>query len=197
MSKGGTRARSGPARDPNSGRSDRARRAAAAAQATDQADAAVTHNEFSPTALPAQGRSGNPPAFPLPKITRSVLDHGGDGKPVKVASDRASAAFRKRELEIWRAVWKTPQAFAWEREPWRWPTIGEFCRLKAIVEAEPESNASLVARLREYRIEIGLTPDGLKMNGWAIAADQLAAQRAKKATAPKKVAAAPQRRLRG
>ena len=202
MTRGGSRPRSGPAQDPNSATSEKRRAAAkksASPTAANPAASAVTTSEFNPMALPAQGRGGNPPAYPLPKVTRYMLDRSSEGKPVKVAADAVTDAFRKREFEIWREIWKTPQAVAWERDPWRWPTIAEFCRVKAIVEAEPDANAALVSRLREYRNEIGLTPDGLRMNGWAIAPDQLAAKRADKATkAPaKKAAAAPVRRLRG
>lgn len=196
MAKGGSRPRSGPSADPNSGRSERARRAAK--KTTESAgELPITAGEFSPTALPARGRTGNPPAFSLPKIVRFVMDRGAEGKSVKVASDRASDAFRKRELEIWRGEWKKPQAVAWEREPWRWERIALYCRLTAVIEAEPESNAALISRQRELAIEHGLTPDGMKANGWAIAPDQLAQQRARKATAPKAVQAEPtQRRLR-
>lgn len=180
MPKGGSRVRSGPAKDPTSARSERAARAASSTTAT-AAEDAVTTSAFNPTALPARGRAGNPPAFPLPK---------------KGSSGTAADSFRKRELAIWREVWKTPQAVAWEREPYRWPTVAEFCRLKAIVESE-SSNAAMFARLREYRNEIGLSPDGLKANGWAIAPDELAAKRAERTTKPAEEKPAPVRRLRG
>lgn len=135
---------------------------------------------FSLTALPSEGFKGAVPAFPLPKTARGGV--------------RPTDSFRKRETEIWRQIWKTPQACAWKREPYRWPTIGEFCRIKAAVELDPDSNAALLSRLREYRNEIGLSPDGLRANGWGIAVDQIAKQAAKKTTPRKKTA--PTRRLR-
>lgn len=163
MASGGTRARSGPAPDPNSARSEK--RGA----------------KFSALALPSEGYRGRVPAFPLPQINRG--------------SAAATKSFRTREIAIWREAWKTPQACAWARESWRWSTIAEFARIKAAVELDPDSNAALLSRLREYRNEIGLTPDGLRMNGWAIVVDEVAKQAAKKTTAPKKKAA-PARRLR-
>lgn len=177
MAKGGARARSGPARDPNSARSEQRAKA-------EKSDVAV-----SVTALPSEGYKGRPPAFPLPQVNRYTLD--GDPHPA------ATKAFRAREMSIWREVWKTPQAAAWSLESWRWPTVGEFCRAKATVELDMGASAALLSRLREYRIEIGLTPDGLRMNGWAIATNQVAAQAAKNtaAKAPAKKAA-PARRLR-
>lgn len=212
MAKGGARPRSGPAKDPNSARSEQARRTstrksaaakAAGAGAVDEsadapASSAITTAEFNPLALPASGRGGRAPAFPLPKIVRfdvQVIE----GKAVKVADRGIGDAFRKRELELWRELWKTPQALAWEREPWRWPTVAKYCRIMASTEAEPDASAALLSRERELRNECGLSPDGLRMNGWAIAPDQLAAKRSEKATtkpaAVKKTA--PVRRLRG
>lgn len=203
MPKGGARPRSGPPADPNSRTSERARRAAKKAAVkpkTEEPEDAVTTTEFNPTALPARGRGGNPPPYPLPKTVRYVLDSRGDGKPTKVSDDTASTAFRKRELAIWREVWKTPQAVAWERDPWRWSTIAKYCRIAASTELEPDASAALLSRERELRNEIGLSPDGLRMNGWAIAPDQLAAKRAERSASAKsatKPATAPVRRLRG
>ena len=168
MSSGGARIRSGPERDPNSARSEKA-----------GAKDALT-------ALPSEGYKRRPPAFPLPRINRYDVDG---------FSASGTKAFRDRELAIWREIWKTPQAVAWSTEPYRWPTIGEFCRVKAAVELDAGSNASLVSRLREYRNEIGLSPDGLKTNGWAISTDEVAKQATKKAAAPAKKTA-PTRRLR-
>lgn len=141
------------------------------------------------TALPAAGRPGNAPAFPLPKISRFRMEFYEGGGKAKVPDAGASAAFRRRELEVWREVWKTPQACAWQLESWRWPTIAEFCRLKTVVELEPDANASLVAQLHRFRDQIGLTPAGLKENGWAIATDQMTPKRAEKKAAAKAVSA--------
>lgn len=169
MTKGGARVRSGPPADPNSARSEQ-------------------RGGVKVTALPSEGYRGRPPAFPLPQIKR----YGTDG-----VNQAATKTFRAREIAIWREIWKSPQAAAWSLESWRWPTVGEFCRIKAAVELDPDSNAALLSRLREYRNEIGLSPDGLRANGWAIAANQVAEQAAKKqaATKPAKKAA-PARRLR-
>ena len=173
MPKGGARPRSGPPADPTSARSER-RGATAAVQVT---------------ALPSEGYRGRAPAFPLPKIGRGLT---ADGRP----DAAAATAFRKRELEIWRAQWKKPQAAAWAQESWRWDRIALYCRWTAVIEAEPDKNASLIARQREVAIEHGLTPDGMKANGWAIAANQVAQQAEKKNAGPAAKKTAPQRRLR-
>lgn len=164
MPKGGARNRSGPPADPASLRS---------------ADRGLVL-----TALPSGGYKNRAPAFPLPKINRFRLEFYEGGGKAKVPDTKASTAFRKRELEVWREVWKTPQACAWSREPWRWPVVAEFCRLKTVVEMEPEANAALVAQLHRFRDQVGLTPAGLKENGWAIAHDETAAKRTAKTAAP-------------
>lgn len=192
MPRGGTRARSGPDKDPTSERSRRAAKKAAATKKTSTKKSTSSsepagHSTINVTALPSEGYAGRVPAFPLPKISRGFT---ADGRANRAATD----SFRRREMEIWQQIWKSPQAAAWSLDSWRWPTVGEYCRIKAAVELDPDSNAALLSRLREYRNEVGLSPDGMKMNGWAIAVNQVAQQAAKKAgAAPAKK---PTRRLR-
>lgn len=202
MPRGGSRARSGPAPDPKSGRSERARATAKKATAAKKAVApakstpAITTTDFNPLALPARGRTGRAPAFPLPKIMRFVMVPGAEGKPTRQVDAGVSNEFRKRELAIWADLWKTPQAVAWEREPYRWSTIAKYARIMTATEAEPDASAALLSRERELRIECGLSADGLKANGWGIAPDEMAAKRAtKKATAKKAAADYPPLRL--
>jgi hypothetical protein len=121
------------------------------------------------TALPAEGNKADAPPFPLGKS----------------AADDLTGL---RELQIWYDAWTTPQACAWVREQWRWQVIAEYCRLKALVELSPASTAALIAQLHRYRDQIGLTPAGLKENGWKIAADETAEKRAEKAAPPSKSA---------
>lgn len=148
MSKGGARNRSGPQKQEGSRTSDRA--------------------GFVLTALPPEGYSGEVPEFPLPKLTRWI-EYFVEKVKRREVDDGATEFFREREVDVWEEAWSTPQACAWSLEPWRWPTIAEYCRLKAVVEAEPDANASLVAQLHRYRDQIGLTPAGLKENGWKVA----------------------------
>lgn len=91
-----------------------------------------------------------------------------DKRRFQVLDEDATDRYRDVELAIWAEAWRTPQAAAWVLQEWRWPIIAEYCRLKTIVESEPDSNASLVAQLHRYRDQIGLTPAGLKENGWQI-----------------------------
>lgn len=201
MPRGGSRVRSGPASDPNSRTSERKRAAAkktAAAAPKEPAAPEITTSDFNPMQLPAAGRKGRVPAFPLPKIIRYISSLDDSGKSLRLPDAVVSNAFRKRELELWKELWKTPQAVAWEREPYRLPTIAKYCRIMASTEVEPDASAALLSRERELRQECGLSPDGLKANGWAIAPDQLAEKRAeKKTSAPAAEKSQPVRRLRG
>ncbi len=75
-----------------------------------------------------------------------------------------------REVEVWREAWRSPQAVAWVSEPWRWRTVAMWVRWSVQMEL-PEASASLgnvVVRLAD---QIGMTPAGLKENGWQIVAE--------------------------
>lgn len=176
MASGGARNRSGPQPDPSSGRSDA--------------------RGYTLTALPSEGYAGEVPHFPLQPIVLFTEYFTGEGKSrirVKERDDGGTDSFREREAEVWAEAWTTPQACAWSLESWRWPVIGEYCRLKSIVEFDPSASAALVGQLHRYRDQIGLTPAGLKDNGWAIAKNEVAAKAAEREdrTTPK-----PKRRLR-
>jgi hypothetical protein len=95
------------------------------------------------TALPPAGYEGEAPSFPLPS-----------------ASDR--------ELEVWAQAWTTPQACAWSLEPWRHRTVALWCRWSVRMEAE-DASAALGNVVVRFADQIGMTPAGLKENGWKIA----------------------------
>lgn len=82
----------------------------------------------------------------------------------------------RRELQLWAEAWTTPQANAWAREPWRWRTVAMWVRAVARSEAA-DSSVSLIAASIRLADQIGLTPAGLRENGWAIARDELGDRR--------------------
>lgn len=172
MARGGARNRSGPQADPNSGRSDR--------------------RGFTLTALPSEGFKGDVPEFPLPQVTRFEIVFEEKAR-LKLPDVAATELYRSRELDVWADVWTTPQACAWSMQSWRWTIAAEYCRLKTIVEMDADASAALVGQLHRYRDQLGLTPAGLKDNGWAIAADEVGEKRDEKPSESKE---APQRRLR-
>lgn len=96
--------------------------------------------------LPAGGFDGEVPDFPLPNVL-------------------------PREAELWDALWRTPQAAKWAEQSWRWQEIGQFVRLSVRLE-DPAAPAGLYAQYRGIRTELGLSPAGLKENGWQIAAPE-------------------------
>lgn len=122
MPSGGARARSGPPPDPNALRRDR--------------DAGEwTH-------LPAAGRQGPPPTWPL---------------------SRPSA----REVELWAHEWTRPQAVMWELNRQQ---VEVAMYVRSLREAE-KPRASVAARtlIRQQQEALGLSLPGLLRNRWVIA----------------------------
>lgn len=125
------------------------------------------------TALPAAGYDGQVPTFPLP--------------------DAATEARRERELELWKWAWATPQACAWSTEPWRWHAVAMWVRTSALCESA-DATAADKNSLHRFADQIGLTPAGLKENGWKVAPIKAEAERAQQDEATE-LPAAPARTL--
>lgn len=123
MGSGGARARSGPAPDPNALRRER--------------DA----GEW--TLLPATGRPGDPPDWPL-------LEQSG------------------REAELWAILWVKPQALMWERLGLEFE-VGLYVRRLAEAE-QAEARVNLSTLVRQMSDSLGLTTPGLRANRWKIEA---------------------------
>lgn len=104
------------------------------------------------TALPAQGYEGEPPRFPLPRP-------------------------KVRERDLWAWAWSTPQAAAWAKEPWRWYSVAMWVRTSVVCEGA-KAKAADKNSLHRFADQIGMTPAGLRENGWKIATDELADKRA-------------------
>ena len=117
------------------------------------------------TSLPAEGHRGYVPVFPLPDVSA-------------------------REEELWKRLWKTPQATAWAREKWRHHAVAMYVRVSVRAE-DPDAPAGVLAQLHRFADQIGMTPAGLKENGWQIAET---AVRAERKARPQE--GAPKRRLR-
>lgn len=125
MPKGGARARSGPAPDPDALRRER--------------------DEGEWTVLPAEGREGDPPRWPL------------EGQ-----SDR--------EAELWELLWSKPQALMWERFGQQLE-VALYVRNLALVE-QPGSPVNLGTLVRQQSDSLGLTTPGLRSNRWKIERSQ-------------------------
>lgn len=121
MVSGGARARSGPA--PTS--TERSHKA--------QADGWAT--------LPADGREGPLPAFPL---------------------DAPSA----REMDLWERLWDTPQAVMWEQLHQDFE-VASYVRLLAIAE-KPRASAIIWSQVKQFAESLGLSVSGMQRNRWTI-----------------------------
>jgi hypothetical protein len=99
------------------------------------------------TALPVEGYAGETPDWPL------------EGKT-------------QREADVWAEAWMTPQACAWIGQSWRWRTVALWVRWSVRMEHDeaPAALGNVVVRLAD---QIGMTPAGLKENGWKIAANEV------------------------
>jgi hypothetical protein len=105
------------------------------------------------TDLPAKGRAGDPPKWPLCGLE--------DGLP-------------DRESVLWASIWVTPQAAAWERLGWTLE-VALYVRLMVLAEA---GDVKAAAELRQWSDRLGLNPAAMLRNRWRVAADQVAAKRA-------------------
>ena len=176
MGSGGARNRSGPSVDPSSARSER--------------------RGVKMTALPAEGYRGEVPDFPLPVriVWHEWLDE--DGAKVRENDQAATGQVAERERELWAWAWTLPQAVAWSQpsEAWRLHTIAMWVRTFVLCESS-EATAADKGSLHRFADQIGMTPAGLKENGWAIARDEVGERRSE-AGEPKVENEAPVRRLR-
>lgn len=121
MTSGGARVRSGPAPDPNALRRER------------------DSGEW--TNLPAAGRAGPPPAWPL--LDGSVREH-----------------------ELWLRLWAMPQALMWERFGL---DIEVALYVRQLERFElPRSPIILGTLVRQMADSLGLTTPGLRANRWRI-----------------------------
>lgn len=151
----GGHARSGPLPDPNSLRS--------------------AQRGLSWTALPSEGYRGKVPDFPLaPAVVVHVLQRGG--AQVREFDEAETDLRQQREAALWEWAWRTPQACAWAREPWRWHAVAMWVRTMAVCES-PDATAADKNSLHRFADQIGLTPAGLRENGWAISKDELGERR--------------------
>jgi hypothetical protein len=124
MPKGGARARSGPV--PTS--RDRSHKA----------KAPDTHGWIT---LPADGRQGDAPAFPLD-------------------------APNTRELELWSTLWESPQAVMWEQLHQHFE-VASYVRLLTVAE-RPDAPVAAWSQVKQFAESLGLSVAGMQRNKWTI-----------------------------
>ncbi|MDX3235664.1 hypothetical protein PV392_08185 [Streptomyces sp. ME03-5709C] len=124
MPRGGARAVSGPPPDPRSLRSTKAM------------------DKGGWRTLPAEGRQGEPPEWPLTEAT-------------------------EREDEVWHELWTKPQAVVWE-DLGQALEVALFVR--TLAEAErPDARVDVKKMVRGYLDSLGLSVAGMNRNRWKIA----------------------------
>lgn len=126
MPKGGARVRSGPPTNPGALR----RRPGDGGEWT---------------VLPAEGRAGDPPAWPLGPNPGA------------------------RAMNLWAALWVTPQAIMWEQGH---QEIEVALHVLTLVDAEqPGAPAAVRTLARQQMDSLGLTTPGMRASRWRIAHD--------------------------
>lgn len=147
--------------------------------------------------LPAEGRKGEPPTWPLPQdldllvklqVAQMTVDDLGqrddlsasDKRKLNQALEKVLFLSRKvdhvdeAERSLWAELWSAPQAVAWERLRYH-REVAQYVRWK--VQAEWGSlDAAREARALSDRL--GLTPLALLRLQWQIVEDEVAVQRA-------------------
>lgn len=104
-----------------------------------------------PVSLPAEGRKGDPPDWPLP--------------------DPPNA----NEQDAWEQLWATPHAVAWERMGWT-RTVARYCRVMVAAE-ERGAPAGLLGQVVVLEDRLGLTPKAMRMLLWQIVTDEVTQKR--------------------
>lgn len=104
------------------------------------------------TQLPAEGRQGEPPAWPL----------------------AASAAF---DEQTWRDLWSTPQAEAWERLGVG--VIRMVARYVVLLAEADVGEPKAAMEVRQIEDRLGLSPLAMLRLRWEVVSDEAAAPRQK------------------
>jgi hypothetical protein len=100
--------------------------------------------------LPAKGRKGRPPAWPLEVVPKT------------------------EERRLWGKLWRTPQAVAWEDYEW-FRVVGRYVRV--VIEAENELDTKLLAEARQLEDRLGLNPLAMLRLRWEVTDDEIGARR--------------------
>jgi hypothetical protein len=106
-----------------------------------------------PVLLPASGRSGPTPHWPLVGRIDPVV------------------------MIRWEQLWSTPQAVAWERMGTATALmVARYC-LMVVAAESPDSTAALLAQVVALEDRLGLSPKAMRMLLWQIAPDEVAERR--------------------
>lgn len=102
--------------------------------------------------LPAGGRQGPAPKWPLTRASRE-------------------------ESALWRELWASPQAIVWESQGWT-RVVARYCRVASLAEASSILAKDAWSEARQLEDRLGLTPKAMRMLLWVITPDEVADRRA-------------------
>lgn len=155
------------------------------------------------TALPAEGRTGKAPRWPLiPDIVTKALrdvaaakvesledeleEARAEGLPIGSVENRLER-FREKlaildarlkeqrriEAQLWRDLWKTPVSAQWERLGYS-REIAQYVRFKVLTEL---GDMDAAKEARQWSDRLGLSPLAMLRLRWEITADEVAEKR--------------------
>lgn len=141
--------------------------------------------------LPAQGREGDPPAWPLPddpsltariefltdeiaeleereladgELSRTDATKWARKREALRAAEHKRDATRENETALWEELWSMPQAIEWERQGWT-REVAQYVRWKSRAELG-DLNAGKEARMLSDRL--GLNPRAMRALMWQV-----------------------------
>lgn len=161
------------------------------------------------TRLPAEGRAGPAPGWPLiPDVvltTRHQLaeakvqalefdleeampsERGAIERKLDTAREKAAimaAQLREQknlEATLWAELWRLPQSVQWERLGWT-RDVAQYVRHKVMAELGDMDGAR---EARQWSDRLGLSPMAMLRLRWEVVADEVTARRETKAAPPK------------
>ncbi|WP_326728978.1 hypothetical protein [Streptomyces phaeochromogenes] len=163
------------------------------------------------TTLPPQGRKGRPPKWPLmddvvltsrrdlalrkaDELELTLLEPNLKGRAKTTAERKADAAReaaliltkqveaqQQIEGELWRELWKTPQAVMWQQLSWT-REVAQYVRWKSRAES---GDLDAAKEARQLADRLGLNPLAMLRLRWRVGEpEESAPTRARKRTAP-------------
>lgn len=121
--------------------------------------------------LPNTEYKGRPPKFPLPPYVLRDFDKDSQ----EWIEDRAgSESWNERESELWRQLWRLPQARAWKQPQLKYLhyQIASYVRECVVCESQSAKAADVAVKIR-LEDRIGLSEAGLQALGWKISEDNV------------------------
>jgi hypothetical protein len=148
------------------------------------------------TRLPAEGRKGPAPKWPLiPDVVMSAKRDLAAAKVEALECDRADGKNVERQLDqarerlaildrqlaeqkaleasLWRDLWKLPQAMQWQRLGWT-RDVAQYVRHKVLAELGDLDSAK---EARQWSDRLGLTPLAMLRLRWEVVADEVGERR--------------------